>query len=57
MLFSPSAYTFQFPLMAALVTALYLFTKDQIASETREAKAAPRMPVRQVPTPLPQGVR
>jgi O-antigen ligase len=51
MLFSPSAYTFQFPLMAALVTALYLFTKDQIASETREARPAPRMPARHTPTP------
>jgi hypothetical protein len=65
MLFSPSAYTFQFPLMAALVTALDLFTKDQMARETREAKPAPFMPaariampsIRRIGTPMAPGVR
>ena len=44
MLFSPGAYLFQFPLMAALVTALYRFTKDQMTSDARQAQRAPTLP-------------
>ncbi len=60
MLFSPGAYLFQFPLMAALVTALYRFTKDQMASEALSKHRSPYLPparVTRLGSPAAQGVR
>jgi hypothetical protein len=39
MLFSPGAYLYHFPLMAAFVTALYRFTREQISADRAVAPA------------------
>jgi len=41
MLFSPGAYLYQFPMLAALVTALYRFTRSQMRSEVGQAFSLP----------------